>query len=132
MKRDTKTVLIIGGLVIGAFLLFRGGGAATQTVSTVGAGSNVSVVGGQQIIAIGVKGGYQPQTSTAQAGLPTILRFQTNGTFDCSSSIRIPDLGINEDLPSTGTTDIDVGTLSVGTLQGTCAMGMYRFEVNAQ
>lgn len=131
MKFDTKTVLIIGALAIGAFLIFRGGGA-TQTASSTNGSSNVSTIDGQQVVTINVKGGYQPQTSTIKAGIPTILRFTTNGTFDCSSAIRIQSLGVSQNLPSTGTTDIDVGTLSAGTLQGTCSMGMYRFEINAE
>ena len=96
------------------------------------AGSNVSIVGGQQIVTIDTQGGYNPSVSTVQAGLPTILRFKTAGTYDCSSTIRIPKLGINENLPATGSTDIDVGSLAVGSLDGTCSMGMYRFTIVAK
>ena len=90
---------------------------------------NVSVVDGKQIIEINTKGGYSPKLSTAKAGMPTILRFKTNGTFDCSSSIRIPSMNISKLLPNTGTTDIDLGTQKLGTLSGTCGMGMFRFDV---
>lgn len=131
MKFDTKTVLIIGAIALGAFLIFREGNA-TQTVSSTNGSANVTTIDGQQVVTMNVKGGYQPQVSTVKAGIPTILRFTTNGTFDCSSSIRIPSLGIDKNLPSTGTTDISVGALSAGTLQGTCSMGMYRFEIDAE
>ncbi len=131
MNSNTKTLLIVGALVLGAFLLFRGGGQS-QTAVTANASSNVSTVAGQQIVAINVKGGYSPQASTVKAGVPTVLRFATNGAYDCSSSVRIPDLGISKNLPSTGTTDVNIGTLAVGTLQGTCSMGMYKFEINAE
>ena len=110
------------------------GGAGIQTgeqgsVSAGGVSSNVTVVDGKQIIEIDVKGGYKPGKSIAKAGVPTIIRFKTNGTFDCSSSIRIPSLNVSQALPQTGATDIDAGTSTAGILQGTCGMGMYRFEV---
>ena len=93
---------------------------------------NVSVVEGKQVIEIHARGGYQPRKSIAKAGMPTVLRFETSGTFDCSSSVRIPSLGISKILPQTGTTDIDLGSAQVGTLQGTCGMGMYPFEIDFQ
>ena len=92
----------------------------------------MTVVDGKQIVDIRVRGGYQPRISTAKAGIPTILRFETNNTFDCSSSIRIPSLNISKGLPQTGSTDIDAGTPQISTLQGTCGMGMYQFQVNFQ
>jgi plastocyanin domain-containing protein len=94
--------------------------------------NNVSVVDGKQIIEITAKGGYQPRKSVAKAGIPTVIRFNTSGTFDCSSSIRIPSLGISKILPQTGSTDIDIGSPTVATLKGTCGMGMYPFEVDFQ
>ena len=93
---------------------------------------NVNIVNGKQIIEITAKGGYQPRQSIAKAGIPTILRFDTNGTFDCSSSVRIPAMKISKSLPQSGTTDIEIGTPSVTTLQGACGMGMYPFEINFQ
>ena len=38
-------------------------------------------------------------------------------------------MNISKSLPQSGTTDIDIGTQDVATLQGTCGMGMYPFEV---
>ena len=90
--------------------------------------NNVHVVDGKQIIEISAKGGYWPKTSTAKSGIPTVLRFNTNGTFDCSSSVRIPSLNIGRQLSQTGSTDIDIGEQS-GALRGTCGMGMYPFEI---
>ena len=91
--------------------------------------NNVSIENGKQIIEIRAKGGYRPTHSIAKAGLPTILRINTNGTFDCSSSVRIPSMGIGQNLPLSGTTDIDLGVQKVTTLQGTCGMGMYPFDI---
>jgi plastocyanin domain-containing protein len=91
--------------------------------------NNVSIVNGKQIIEIKAKGGYLPRQSEASAGVPTVLRFDTDGTFDCSASVRVPSLGISKILPQSGTTDIDIGTPKAGPLQGMCGMGMYPFEI---
>jgi plastocyanin domain-containing protein len=90
---------------------------------------NVTQSGGVQTIELKAKGGYTPRITLAKAGIPTILRMNTNGTFDCSSSIRIPSLGLSKNLPQTGMTDIDLGTPKAGVFQGSCGMGMYPFEI---
>lgn len=94
--------------------------------------NNVNIVDGKQIIEIKAKGGFLPRKSVAKAGIPTILRLNTNGTFDCSSSVRIPSMKIFKNLPQTGTTDIDLGSLEVKVISGTCGMGMYPFEIDFQ
>ena len=91
--------------------------------------NNVSIVDGKQVVVITAKGGYQPRQSVAKAGLPTVIEFNTNGTFDCSSFIRIPSMGISKSLASSGTTMVDLGTPAAGKLQGSCGMGMYPFEI---
>ena len=68
----------------------------------------------------------------AQSGVPTILRINTNGTFDCSSSIRIPSMNIQKNLPQSGVTEIDLGTNEKGILKGSCGMGMYPFQIEFQ
>ena len=128
MKATIISIIAAVVLIGGAFMLTRGGGATPQVVNA----NNVSIVDGTQIIEISAKGGYQPRKSVAKAGIPTIIRFDTKGTFDCSSSVRIPSMNITKNLPQTGSTDIDIGTQQVATLQGTCGMGMYPFEVEFQ
>ncbi len=123
------SILVAAVLIGGAILLARGG--SPQQNAAVPA-NNVSIVDGKQIIEISAKGGYQPRSSIAKAGMPTILRFNTNGTFDCSSIVRIPSMNITQNLPQSGNTDIDLGTSQLGTLQGTCGMGMYRFQIDFQ
>lgn len=95
-------------------------------------GSNVKMEGDTQVVEITAKGGYVPRVSTVKAGIPTVIRFNTKGTFDCSSSVRIPSLDVSRQLPASGVTDIAVGTLAAGVLQGTCGMGMYPFQLNIQ
>lgn len=92
--------------------------------------NNVSIVDGKQIVEISARGGYSPRKSIAKAGIPTILRMDTNGTFDCSASVRIPSLKVAQFLPQTGKTDIDLGVPKSGVIDGTCGMGMYRFEID--
>ncbi len=135
MKNTIIALVIV--LIIGGIFLFSRGSSQNNT-NTSSANftpvdvNNVSVVDGKQIVEINVKGGYRPQTSTAKAGMPTVIRFNTNGTFDCSVSVRIPSMNISKILPQSGNTDIDIGNSQLGTLQGTCGMGMYRFQVNFQ
>ncbi len=125
----TTVAIIIAGVIIGGAILLTKGGGTSSTTQETGSVQNVSVVDGKQIIEIKAKGGYTPRISIAKANMPTILRFDTNGTFDCSSSIRIPSMNITKVLPQSGTTDVDLGTAKLGTLQGTCGMGMYPFEI---
>jgi plastocyanin domain-containing protein len=90
----------------------------------------VSVANGTQYIDITAKGGYSPRVVTAKAGMPTVLRVTTNGTFDCSASLVIPKLSYQKFLKSSGTEDITISPEQArGTLQGLCAMGMYNFRI---
>ena len=128
MKATIISIIVAVVLIGGAFMLTKEN-SSPETNTNI-AENNVTVVDGKQIIEIRAKGGYQPRKSIAKAGMPTVLRFDTSGTFDCSSSVRIPSMNISKVLPQTGSTDIDIGTQQVATLQGTCGMGMYPFEVN--
>lgn len=118
--------LLFGGYLIRTFTVSSG----EDTTPAVEAGSNVTLIDGMQIVTLRAKGGYQPRVSTVKAGIPTILRVTTTGTFDCSSALRIPSLKISKNLPANGTTDIALGELKPGTLDGTCSMGMYPFQLN--
>lgn len=120
-------VLVIGGALGLGFVLGGGNGSA----SSGGISSAVSFDGDKQIINITAKGGYSPRSINARAGLQTILRVATNGTYDCSSSLVIPKLGYRANLDSTGVEEIAIAANQAqGTLQGLCGMGMYSFKVN--
>ena len=124
MKSIILSIIVAGILVGGAFALSR-----NSSSNEIGSVENVSIVDGKQIIEINAKGGYQPRKSLAKAGIPTIIRFNTKGTFDCSASVRIPSMKIYKLLPQTGSTDIDIGEGKLGILKGSCGMGMYPFEI---
>jgi len=128
MKFTLISIIVAVALIGGAFVLSKNGNSSEEIPN----GNNVSVVNGIQIVEINAKGGYQPRKSVAKAGLPTVIRFVTKGTFDCSSSVRIPSMNISKMLPQNGSTDIDIGTPELATLQGSCGMGMYPFEIEFQ
>jgi len=139
MNKNTIISIVVAVALIIFAIVITSGKANTQSNSTEkvdekteNSVNNVSIVDGKQIIEINAKGGYTPRKSIAKAGVPTILRFNTKGTFDCSSSIRIPSMNIFKNLPQSGTTDIDLGTNKTGTLGGSCGMGMYPFEIEFQ
>jgi plastocyanin domain-containing protein len=121
------SILIVLILITVVFVMVKGRNN-TQIVN----GNNVSIAEDKQIIDLTARGGYSPRKSIAKAGIPTILRFTTSGTFDCSSSIRIPSMNISKNLALSGTTDVDLGNPKEGILYGSCGMGMYPFEINFQ
>lgn len=126
MKATSISIIVAGLLIGGIILLVSAGKTSESNIKT----DNVSVVDGKQIIEIGAKGGYAPKVSIAKADIPTILRVQTRGTFDCSSALTIPSIGYRANLPPSGVTKIEVPAQKSGaTLQGLCAMGMYNFKV---
>lgn len=129
MQKNLIVAVGVGALIIlGAFFL-RGDRVDTAKVIPTDITSNVSMEGEKQVVAIGAKGGYLPEVSVAKAGVPTIVRFNTTGTFDCSASVRIPTRDVSQVLPQTGTTDIDIGINQKGPLEGSCGMGMYPFQI---
>ena len=130
MKKSTPVAILIAAALIGGAIVFL---AVNKNGGNNGSGSvnNVSTVDGVQVITISAKGGYSPRVTNARAGLPTIIKMDTLGTFDCSSAVAIPSLGYRDNLPPSGETLIDVPPQKAGTtMQGLCAMGMYNFTIN--
>lgn len=126
MKSTIISIIIALVLIGGVYVLTKSGNNGASAEANE---NNVTIVDGKQIVEITTKAGYKPRKSVAKAGIPTVLRFDTSGTFDCSASVRIPSMNISQVLPQTGTTDIDIGNPQLATLKGTCGMGMYPFEV---
>ncbi|OGF69095.1 hypothetical protein A3H65_00680 [Candidatus Giovannonibacteria bacterium RIFCSPLOWO2_02_FULL_45_14] len=126
MKATVISIIAAGLLILGAvfYASYKNGSEINLPED------NVSIVDGKQIIEIGAKGGYSPKVSVAKAGIPTILRVQTRGTFDCSSALTIPSIGYRAILTPSGITEIELPAQKSGsTLQGLCSMGMYNFQV---
>jgi len=134
MKSVTVSIFIALVLIGAAFVFSREGGEDFNLKNQNKEESapykdNVTIENGVQIVDIRAKAGYEPRRSIAKAGIPTIIRFDSKGTFDCSASVRIPSMKINESLNFSGSTDINIGVQQVGILKGSCSMGMYPFEI---
>lgn len=128
MKLTVISILIGVGLIVGAIILT---GNNSDSNGVIGTADNVSIVDGKQIIEIRAKGGYSPRVTNAKAGIPTVIKMDTQSTFDCSSALVIPGLGYRNYLPPSGETLIEVPPQKVGAkLQGLCSMGMYNFSIN--
>lgn len=127
MKSTIISIIVSIALIGGAFLLTKVDKSPLEIPEA--GGPNVTIVDGKQYVEIRAKGGFLPRTSVAKAGIPTVLKFDTNGTFDCSSVVRIPSMNITRNLPPSGITEIDLGSPVASTLQGMCGMGMYPFEI---
>lgn len=129
MNKQLFISLVLCALIIGGAIWFT----SARPSANVSPDTNtltIPITDGKQIIDITAKGGYSPRQVNAKAGVPTILRVTTNGTFDCSASLVIPKLSYQKFLQPSGTEEITLPAEQVqGTLQGLCAMGMYNFKI---
>ena len=126
--KSTIIAVLIGIVFIGAAVMLS---QKSKSVSEVPVSqNNTAVADGKQVVTIAAKGGYSPRQTNAKADTPTILRMQTRGTFDCSSTLNIPSLSYQKTLPATGVTEIEIPPQKAGsTIEGLCGMGMYKFEI---
>jgi plastocyanin domain-containing protein len=131
-NNKSRTPMILAWLVaavvvsvVATVVIVRHGGSAGDAGQT-----NASIVGGNQTVEITAKNGYSPRDTLAKANLPMTLKIESNGDFDCSSSLSIPKLGYQANLPPSGETVINVPPQQAGsTLKGLCSMGMYSFTI---
>ena len=74
--------------------------------------------------------GYEPYTLHAPANTPIKLNLVTNNTYSCARAFTIPELGIEELLPKTGTRIVEIPAQKSGKVMPfTCSMGMYSGEI---
>jgi plastocyanin domain-containing protein len=126
MKPTIIAIIIGGAFVLGAFILSRGSVTPIDSMPI----NNVTIEDGKQIVTISAKGGYSPRVTEAKADTPTLLRVETQGTFDCSSVLAIPSMNYQKNLPPSGVTEIEIPPQEAGsTFEGLCGMGMYGFEI---
>ncbi|MDO8576187.1 MAG: cupredoxin domain-containing protein [bacterium] len=127
----TKPILI--SILVSALLISGAFWLATQSSGSGGGSATATIVDGIQYVDISAKGGYSPRVVRAKAGMPTVLRVKTRGTFDCSASLVIPKLSYQKFLSSSGTEEIPISSEQAqGTMQGLCSMGMYNFQIQFQ
>jgi sulfite exporter TauE/SafE len=74
--------------------------------------------------------GYSPRRLRAKAGVPLTLNVVTDNTVSCARAFVIPDLNVEQVLPQTGTSPIQIPPQKAGTvMQFTCSMGMYTGQI---
>lgn len=129
MSKKTIFIItfIVAILILGFVIFSSGGGSSSSQTSN---SQTITTENGKQIVSFKTKGGYIPTSVKAKSGEPTILRFVTQSSFDCSTAVTIPSLQISKNLPNTGTTDIEIPTQKAGTnMLITCSMGMYSSRI---
>lgn len=133
MQKNTIISIIISLVIIGGTLYFVSNKpTSTDEVGTVSQSQNVEIRDGIQYVTITAQGGYSPRTSVVQPDIPTKLVVKTNGTYDCSASLVIRDVGFQKILQPEGEEVIDLGTIKKGgKVQGVCGMGMYNFQIKS-
>ncbi|MBI2021874.1 sulfite exporter TauE/SafE family protein [Candidatus Daviesbacteria bacterium] len=88
--------------------------------------SLVKLIDGVQTASIKVMPtGYSPNFIRVKSGLPVKLNLATQGGLGCTSSFRIPKLGISRELYSKGSDSVEFTPQNKGKLTWTCSMGMY-------
>ena len=128
-----KNSIIISLIIV---LLLVGGSLFLTKKNTPAEGGispqYVSMEDDVQIVKVVVNAkGYTPNSVEAKAGIKTVLRMESQNSYGCERSLRIPSLEITEILPSQGTTDIDLGIPKEGeNIFGSCSMGMYTFKIS--
>ncbi len=74
--------------------------------------------------------GYAPRRLSARAGIPIEITFVTENVFSCSLALVIPELRIEQMLPTTGEVTIEIPAQPAGkVLRYSCSMGMYTGEI---
>lgn len=132
MKSTPFSIIVAVIIISGTLFIVLGGGSGNSSEKPSVPAQNVTVADNVQTIEIKAKGGYWPRKTVAKAGIPTVLRINTQGTYDCSAAIRIPALSIAKMLPPNGVSEIPLDTPQAGKLSGTCGMGMYNFQIEFQ
>lgn len=138
----TGIILLAMGLYTfnGGLTILNSPFAATNLATTFGVtpaaadGSTVATAadGVQTAIITVAPGGYSPGNVLVKAGMPTKLVFRSDGAAGCERALVISSLGVEKVLPSDGDTVIDAGSLEAGTIEYSCAMGMYSGRITVQ
>ena len=93
-----------------------------------------AVVGtsGVQEATVIVKGAYQPNVITVQAGKPVALTFDRQEDTECSRFVTIDGLKLRQDLPPHQKTALYFTPEKAGEYSFTCDMGMYQGRLIVQ
>ena len=75
-------------------------------------------------VSVRVRGGYQPDTIRAEAGVPLRLVFRREESSPCSEQVVFPALGKSAMLPQGERVAVELLPEEPGEYEFTCAMGM--------
>ncbi|MDO8516112.1 MAG: sulfite exporter TauE/SafE family protein [bacterium] len=93
-------------------------------------GQIATIENGEQIVNMNqLVDGYDPNKFTIKKGVPVRWVIDSKNSYTCASNIRIPALGIVQQLQS-GINIIRFTPKTSGTLRFTCSMGMYSGTFN--
>ncbi len=136
--RAKPTLLRLVGVVVIGFALLNGsagirlsGFKLPSLVSMVSAAplpGTLGTDGVQRITTNQDAGGYSPGNVVIYSGYPTVWTVQSSTTATCAASLWAPDLDIRMRL-NKGANTIELPVLNPGTLNYTCAMGMYSGKI---
>lgn len=82
--------------------------------------------GGTHEVRVRVNGGYEPDTISAEAGLPLRIVFRREETAACSERVVFPDFGKSATLPRNRDVAVELLPEEAGEYEFTCGMGMLR------
>jgi plastocyanin domain-containing protein len=116
---STEIAVVIGGVILIAFVLWYFFGEREQVAASPGAG-------GVQEIKITVKGGYSPDVIVVREHVPVRLNFYRDETASCSEQVIFTDFGISRHLPPFKTTSIEFTPDRAGEFTFMCGMSMMR------
>ena len=115
----TEIIVVVGGVLAVAFVLWYFFGEREATTASLGAS-------GVQEIKVTVKGGYSPDVIVVKEGSPVRLDFYRDETASCSEQVIFGDFRIARDLPAFKTTPIEFTPDKAGEFTFTCGMNMMR------
>jgi sulfite exporter TauE/SafE/copper chaperone CopZ len=133
-SRAKPTLLRLVGVVVLGFALLNGSAGLRLSGITIPDLVGIAAAaplpgtlgpdGVQSITTYQDAGGYSPGNIVIYAGYPTRWTVQSSTTATCAASLWIPDLDIRARL-NKGANTFELPAFRAGTLNYTCAMGMY-------
>ncbi|HEY5434274.1 MAG TPA: sulfite exporter TauE/SafE family protein, partial [Candidatus Limnocylindrales bacterium] len=137
-SRAKPTLLRLVGVVVIGFALLNGsaglrlsGFSIPSLVSSANAAPLPGTLGAdgvQNITTYQDATGYSPGNIVIYAGYPTRWTVQSSNTSTCAASLWAPDVNIRARLQM-GDNTFELPALKAGTLNYTCAMGMYSAKI---
>lgn len=137
-KARPTLLRLVGVLVIGfafvnasAGLRLSGISISLPSIATVAAALPAGTIGSdgaQTLSTTQQANGYSPSNVSIYAGVPTRWTIQSTSSASCATALVVPSLGISKRLKP-GANEIDLPALPAGTVNYSCAMGMFGGQI---